>query len=58
LVRSNASTHTASIRSTDHLSGAIIAGCREDVENKCKDGMQLRISLTEHEENEVDEEGI
>jgi hypothetical protein len=33
--------------------------CREDVENKCKDGIQLRMSLTEHEEKkDVDEEDI
>jgi hypothetical protein len=57
-VRSNASIHTASISSTGHLLGAGIGGGREEVENKCNDGIQLRISLTEHEENEVDEEGI
>jgi hypothetical protein len=28
------------------------------VENKCIDGMQLRMSLMEHEENDVDEDGI
>jgi hypothetical protein len=50
--------HTASIRSTDHLFGVIIVCCREEVENKCNDGIQFRISLIEHEENEVDEEGI
>jgi hypothetical protein len=49
--------HTASIRSAGHLSGAVVVGCRE-VENKCNDGIQLRMNLTEHEENEVDEEGI
>jgi hypothetical protein len=28
-------------------------GCREEVENKCKDGIQLRMSLTEHGENGI-----
>jgi hypothetical protein len=39
--------------------GPVDGDCREDVENKCKDGIQLRISLTEHEEKkDVDEEDI
>jgi hypothetical protein len=50
--------HTASMRSAGHLFGSGVVGGREVVENKCNDGIQLRISLTEHEENEVDEEGI
>jgi hypothetical protein len=50
--------HTASIRSEGHLLGAGVEGGRDVVENKCIDGIQLRISLTEHEENDVDEEGI
>ena len=49
--------HTDSIRSADHLLGVTVVGCRV-VQNKCNDGIQLRISLTEHEENEVDDEGI
>ena len=57
-VRPNASMHTASIRSAGHLLGAGAVGGREVVENKCMDGIQFRMSLTEHEENEVDEEGI
>jgi hypothetical protein len=50
--------HTASIRSTGHLLGMVIGGCREEVENKCNDGIQFRMSLTEHEENEVDDDRI
>ncbi len=57
-VRPNASMHTASIRSAGHLWGAIVVGGRGVVENKCNDGIQLRMSLTEHEENDFDEEGI
>jgi hypothetical protein len=57
-VRPNASMHTASIRSTGHLLGMVIGGCREEVENKCNDGIQFRMSLTEHEENEVDDDRI
>lgn len=56
-VRPNASIHTASIRSTGHLLGGAVVGCRE-VWNKFNDGIQLRMSLTEHGENELDEEGI
>jgi len=57
-VRPNASIHTASIRSTGHSLGIVIGGCREEVENKCNDGIQFRMSLTEHEENEVDDDRI
>jgi hypothetical protein len=60
-VRPNASIHTASISSTGHLLGGTVIGCpeeEEDVENKCNDGIQLRMSLIEHGENEVDDEGI
>ena len=56
-VRPNASIQTASMRSAGHLFGVVV-GCREEVENKCNDGIQLRISFTEHEENDVDDEGI
>ncbi len=50
--------HTASMRSAGHLFGAGVVGGREVVENKCNDGIQLRMSLTEQGENEVDEDGI
>ncbi len=50
--------HTASIRSAGHFWGVGVVGGREMVENKCIDGMQLRMSLMEHEENDVDEDGI
>jgi len=51
--------HTASMRSAGHLFGAgVVGGGREVVENKCNDGIQLRMSLTEQGENEVDEDGI
>lgn len=54
-VRPNASIQTASIRSAGHFSGAFVVGGREVVVNKCNEGIQLRISFTEHEENDVDE---
>lgn len=58
-VRPNASRQTASMRSAGHFSGAfVVGGGREVVVNKCNEGIQLRISFTEHEENELDEEGI
>jgi hypothetical protein len=50
--------HADSIRSTGHMWDPVDVGCREEVENKWRDGIQLRISLIEHEENDVDEEGI
>ena len=48
----------ASMRSAGHFSGEFVVGGREVVVNKCNEGIQLRISFTEHEENEVDEGGI
>ena len=57
-MRPKASIHTASIRSAGHFTGAFVVDGREVVENKCIDGMQLRMSFTEHEENDVADEGI
>jgi hypothetical protein len=57
-VRPNVSIHTVSIRSTGHLFDAVVVDGREEVENRFNDGIQLRMSLTEHDENDVDEEGI
>ena len=50
--------HTATTSSVGHLLGAIVVGCPEYVERRCKEGIQLRISLTEHDEKQADDEDI
>lgn len=57
-VRPKISIHFSSITFSG-LGLDSVAGCRDVVGNRCNEGIQLRISLTEHEENDaVDEDMI